>query len=83
MPADTAPADSLVVIDFEEFKCGATVRPTERPSHFPHSGCVLDVSDAKVLRPRDSVGAAGGDVLIVRIIDLADRRLKERLLAIA
>lgn len=83
MPADASPADSLLAIDFEEFEGGAAVRSTKRPGHFPHSGRVLDVSDAKVLRPRDSARAAGGNVLSIRIVDLADRRLKERLLAIA
>jgi hypothetical protein len=83
MPADAAPADALLVLDFEKFKRRTTVRRTKRPGHFPYTGCVLDISDAKALRPLYSVGATGGNVLIESRIDLADRRLKKRLLAIA
>ena len=83
MPADAAPADALPIVDVEKFKCRTTVRTTERPGHFPHAGCVLDISHAQVLRPPYSVGAPGGNVLIVRSVDLADGRLEEIFLTIA
>jgi hypothetical protein len=83
MAADATPANALTVLCFEKFKRCATVRSTERPGHLPHAGCVFDISDAKVLRPLHPVGLAGGDVLIVSSIDLADCRLEERFLAIA
>lgn len=82
MRADASPADSLLAIDFEEFERGATVRSPEWPGYFPDTGCVLDVSDTKILPPRYSAGAAGGDVLSARIVGLTDRCFKERLLAI-
>jgi hypothetical protein len=83
VPADAAPADALLVLDFEKFKRRTTVRRTKRPGDFPHAGCVFDISNAKALRPLYSVGATGGNMLIESSIDLANRRLKERLLAIA
>lgn len=60
MPSDAAPADALLVLDFKEFECRTTVGSAKRPGHFPHTGCVLDISEAQVLRPLDSVGASGG-----------------------
>jgi hypothetical protein len=65
VPADAPPADTLLVLDFEEFESRTTVRATKRPGYFPHAGCVFDIFDAQVLRPLYPVGVTRGNVLIV------------------
>lgn len=83
MAANAAPADALLILDLEIFKRRTTVRTTKRPGHFPHTNCVLHISNAKVLRPLYAISATGRNVLIVGRIDLADRRFKETFLTIA